>query len=333
MNTRSLGSVPFDKLARLVASLDSSNSSNSSNLGSVFEQLALKSYAGWILPQLTAFLAPVGLKLHRQANGLYSGQDYLLALKQFYLDSGKIANAEYLRGIIIYCMADPRGLIIPTQTNSARYAATVPLILAALKQNRNIPYSAWDWTTTHNIVDPKLQEFVEVCGFTTQSNIDGSGNNLGSANDNLSNLGSANDNLLNLSNLGSDGVKTVIGHKIAEIFDGDLSNLHETLLSFRNEAAIVRTGPKAGSIRNPKAMTMIYKNGIDHPKFNALPNLVKVVMLQTWIAHPSIRSDYGFNSVFDLDTAAAPLIDININYSAPPEAKLEKSSTKLNLPF
>ena len=64
-------------------------------------------------------------------------------------DGGKPITLDELKGIFTVVTCAPRGNVLGTLKQGGdgiRYAANVPLALAAIKQYRNINYAEWDWS-------------------------------------------------------------------------------------------------------------------------------------------------------------------------------------------
>jgi hypothetical protein len=118
------------------------------------------SNASWLLPQASAFIARV-INPQRGVNGRLSFaktvddlRDRRATLTFDYGDTCRSLGS--IIGLLTYA---PRGGIIGTSNtgikDSSRWNSAVPLILAALKEYKNIDYSEWDWT------DPARIEFLD----------------------------------------------------------------------------------------------------------------------------------------------------------------------------
>lgn len=81
----------------------------------------------------------------------------------------------------------------------------------------------------------------------------------------------------------------------------------EELLAFREKASIIKT---TNAIRSSNQMYQIYS--VDDPIFDKLPNLTKVMLLQTWIAAPNLRNELQILNPNDLDNIPEPLLDTQI---------------------
>lgn len=81
----------------------------------------------------------------------------------------------------------------------------------------------------------------------------------------------------------------------------------EELLSFRDIASIIKT---TNAVRSSNQMYQIYS--VDDPIFDKLPNLTKVMLLQTWIAAPNLRNPLQILNPNDLDNIPEPLLSTQI---------------------
>ena len=107
--------------------------------------------ATWVLPQVTALLARI--LVPKKVGELYSFRETVnhLVSRQHDLcfDDSTPITTEHLKGIFTIVKSAPRGNILGSMKqvgDGIRYAANVPLALAALKQYKNINYSEWDWS-------------------------------------------------------------------------------------------------------------------------------------------------------------------------------------------
>jgi hypothetical protein len=79
-------------------------------------------------------------------------------------------------------------------------------------------------------------------------------------------------------------------------------------LDMLKEAATVRSGKSAGIVKSPTALTSITK--VD--RLSQYPRLLKVMILQTWVAHPTLRTKYMILDCKDLDSMPPAMVDIDI---------------------
>lgn len=87
----------------------------------------------------------------------------------------------------------------------------------------------------------------------------------------------------------------------------------EELIFFRQSSQLVKTGATKGNIRDITSFFNINRTG--NTEFDALPKLMKIILCQTWVAHPSIRTDLMILSVPNLDSMPEPLLEGEINIS------------------
>lgn len=81
----------------------------------------------------------------------------------------------------------------------------------------------------------------------------------------------------------------------------------EELEGFYHLALQVKSGKKAGTIRNPVSTSTVYN--VDDPHFKALPRLVKLLILQLWCYHPSLRHNLMITDLVNFDNSfPAPLV-------------------------
>lgn len=130
--------------------------------------------ATWVLPQVTALLARI--LVPKKVGDYYSFRETLrdLAVRQHDLtfDDGSSITTDHLKGIFSIVKASPRGNILGSMKqvgDGIRYAANVPLALAALKQYRNINYSEWDWSEPERsrLLDDSFFEYSTTFNNTT----------------------------------------------------------------------------------------------------------------------------------------------------------------------
>lgn len=89
--------------------------------------------------------------------------------------------------------------------------------------------------------------------------------------------------------------------------------LPEELLECRRIASEIKSGAKAGSFRTSAMMYNIYSIG--DAEFDRLPNYTKVMLLQTWIADPKVRSPYMILDPVNIDNIPEPLEPMSISES------------------
>lgn len=133
----------------------------------------LQHSATWVLPQVTALISRI---LRPQRVGTkYSFKETVRDLvsrqQDLTFDCGTRITTADLKGIFTILKASPRGSSLGSMKqvgDGIRYAANVPLVLAALKQYKSINYSEWDWTEPEraNLLDPDFVKYSEVFGNT-----------------------------------------------------------------------------------------------------------------------------------------------------------------------
>lgn len=116
--------------------------------------------ASWVLPQITALLARIIVP--QKVGNLYSFKatsEHLRARQDsLTFECGSVITVDHLKGIFLVVKSCPRGSSLGSMKqigDGIRYAANVPLALAALKQYKSINYCEWDWT------DPFRKLFVD----------------------------------------------------------------------------------------------------------------------------------------------------------------------------
>jgi hypothetical protein len=94
----------------------------------------------------------------------------------------------------------------------------------------------------------------------------------------------------------------------------------EELLEFRTTGLTVKSGDKAGVVKSP--VTTYSLNGLpwtvgERVGPGQLPQLVRMMVCQTWCAHPSNRNKYMILDPADWDGMPEPLITADPLVSAP----------------
>jgi hypothetical protein len=80
------------------------------------------------------------------------------------------------------------------------------------------------------------------------------------------------------------------------------------LLRLRQEGLTVRSGPRSGQLRDPKASWKLYSLG--STEFGQLPRLTQVQMTQIWLCHPELRHQDMICDPLDWDSHPEPLIHV-----------------------
>lgn len=88
----------------------------------------------------------------------------------------------------------------------------------------------------------------------------------------------------------------------------------EELLSLRELGTTIKSGDKAGTIKNPLSATSLTSTGFD--EFDKLPRLAKIMLTQVWIAHPTLRHKYMVLNPNSWDDMPDSLINTEVIKSA-----------------
>ena len=81
---------------------------------------------------------------------------------------------------------------------------------------------------------------------------------------------------------------------------------HSELLELRQQWLLVRSGPKEGTLRDPKSSWKLY--GLQDTPLGALPNYTQVQIAQIWTCHPDLRHQDMICNPLDWDQHPEPLI-------------------------
>ena len=108
-----------------------------------------------------------------------------------------------------------------------------------------------------------------------------------------------------------EGLEAVMPKELCEaaLTDWPAVELSE-LLRLRQEGLLVRSGPKSGTLRDPKTSWQLY--GIKDTELGQLPNYTQVQMTQIWTCHPDLRHQDMITQPQDWDNAPEPLIKTDI---------------------
>lgn len=95
-------------------------------------------------------------------------------------------------------------------------------------------------------------------------------------------------------------------------FNTDFSEAfsRETLLKYRENALLIKSGKKAGDFRVPELTASVY--GVSDKDFTSLPRLLKLALTQLWIYSPVFQSKYIISNFTHLDSPAIPLVSTEI---------------------
>lgn len=89
----------------------------------------------------------------------------------------------------------------------------------------------------------------------------------------------------------------------------------DELLHFRVEGSTIKSGDKAGDVKNPLNVTGITKTGCK--EFDDLPRLAKIMLTQVWVAHPTLRNEYMILDPNHWDSMPEPLISTEVLKKSP----------------
>jgi hypothetical protein len=129
----------------------------------------VRTSATWLLPQLMSFLGSI---IQPQwVSGKISSQKTFQALGsrldhgEIVFDNGRVLHKQEL-GTMLQLCTHPHAshLFAERQTSEfgSRYSSAVPLVLSALRQYQDVPYSAWDFSdpAVRHFLTPGLYELV-----------------------------------------------------------------------------------------------------------------------------------------------------------------------------
>jgi hypothetical protein len=100
------------------------------------------------------------------------------------------------------------------------------------------------------------------------------------------------------------------------------------LLEIRELGRTVKSGAKQGRKTPYASCTAV--NGIPDPEFKALPRLVKLMLTQMWLYHPTTRHPLAWTNLQDLDEPAPPLVDAEV-FDVPTETRGRKAKPQPEL--
>lgn len=106
---------------------------------------------------------------------------------------------------------------------------------------------------------------------------------------------------------------------IAQFLDKDLQELIPhmdksfddfDLLAFRETGRTQKAGKNPGRQKSYVSCAAI--TGIDDPDFKKLPRLLKLLLCQCWVYHPTVRHPLAWTDLENLDFPADPLVDAEV---------------------
>lgn len=120
-----------------------------------------------------------------------------------------------------------------------------------------------------------------------------------------------------------DLVPYILGIKDIEKFDD------EAKLEMLLEAATVRSGKTAGKVKPVTSLTTITKV----PRLSMYPRMLRLMILQAWVYHSSLRHSLMLLDCEDLDSMPQPLASIDILPVYKPPVIPYKSEPSSDLPW
>lgn len=99
----------------------------------------------------------------------------------------------------------------------------------------------------------------------------------------------------------------------------------DRLLELRAEGLKVRTGPKAGSSKNPESTWSL--TGLKGTELQGFPKLTQTMLTQCWLAHPKHRTPYMILDPEDWDSMPQPLSTAEIFKPAPEQKRVVREDT------
>jgi hypothetical protein len=116
-----------------------------------------------------------------------------------------------------------------------------------------------------------------------------------------------------------EGLETLLDPELAKLVGVTVPELSlSELLALRNTALTDKVGARAGIPNNPATCTKL--NHLGDTALGHLPKLAKYIVLQTWAAHPSNRSDYAILDLNNWDNIPEPLVGKDIFMQKPQQA-------------
>lgn len=106
----------------------------------------------------------------------------------------------------------------------------------------------------------------------------------------------------------------------------------EEVLEARDSALTPKSGAKAGVARSPLTTYTLYVTK-DYPDLVALPMLGRIMMCQTWCAHPSNRTEYMITNPLSWDTMPEPLVTSSVFRKPSPSEAVKARETPIDTSF
>jgi len=84
----------------------------------------------------------------------------------------------------------------------------------------------------------------------------------------------------------------------------------EEILEFREIGRTIKSGANKDAKKAYHLTTTL--NGIAHPLWKPLPRLLKLMLCQVWVYHPTIRHKFAISDPLNLDNPAVPLVSTDL---------------------
>lgn len=124
----------------------------------------------------------------------------------------------------------------------------------------------------------------------------------------------------------TEGLEVLLDPELAKLVGVTVPEMSTSeLLALRNTAITDKTGPRQNIPNNPATCTKL--NHLADTSIGHLPKLAKYMVLQTWAAHPSNRSEYMILDPNNWDAVPAPLVGTDIFKSAEPKTNAKTFAT------
>lgn len=115
------------------------------------------------------------------------------------------------------------------------------------------------------------------------------------------------------------GLEVLLDPELAKLVGVTVPEIaHSDLLALRNTAITDKTGARQGIPNNPATCTKL--NHLADTAIGHLPKLAKYMVLQTWCAHPSNRSEYAILNPNNWDQIPEPLVARDIFVANTPQS-------------
>lgn len=122
------------------------------------------------------------------------------------------------------------------------------------------------------------------------------------------------------------GLEMLLDPELAKLVGVTVPEIpHSEIIALRNTAVTDKVGVRAGIPNNPATCTKL--NHLGDTAIGHLPKLAKYMVLQTWAAHPSNRSEYMILDPNDWDRVPEPLISKDIFLHNPPQPTTKAPTT------